>query len=466
MRMSDIIERLKGYLVLGIVATIFVGIIFFVAYKIIYQKIMKGNKKIEKKKILLYGITIFYATIVLGAVFLNRARIFGVANLHLFSSYREAYNKMEISSFRNNILNILLFVPLGFLLPIYSDKLKKIYKVLPLGFAATLIIEIIQYTTKLGIFEIDDIFNNTYGVLIGYCLFMIFYSLIKKENYKYIALYILPTILIIALFVGIYVKYENQELGNFALEYIYKINMKNVDIENSVELSTDRSIQNIYHEDKLVEKKIEEIAKNIFEKLGTEIGKTDLVEDMPMYYSADEMYAVRGNDETGMYSFTDFSILYFNSNPQKNATREELEAALQKLGININKSAKFEEVENSKSHSYKFSIDGKVQGDNLIVGKIECAYYADEKIKYMNNSILEYEKINEKEIISEKEAYDEILKGKFFYYEHYFGKIKKIDIKNVELKYVIDTKGYVVPFYVFDTKINDEDWPICIRAVK
>lgn len=88
MRVSDIISLLKEYLFLGIVAIIFLSILFFIGYKVIYRRMMKGKRIISKKKILLYGITICYAVVVLGAVFLNRSALYGEANLHLFSSYK------------------------------------------------------------------------------------------------------------------------------------------------------------------------------------------------------------------------------------------------------------------------------------------------------------------------------------------------------------------------------------------
>lgn len=70
MRVSDIISLLKEYLILGVVAIIFLGIIFFIGYKVIYKKRLKGNKTIAKKKILLYGVTIVYAVIVIrGSIF-------------------------------------------------------------------------------------------------------------------------------------------------------------------------------------------------------------------------------------------------------------------------------------------------------------------------------------------------------------------------------------------------------------
>ena len=86
--------------------------------------------------------------------------------------------------FRNIILNILLFVPLGVLLPMYSKKLRRIYKTVGIGFGITLIIEIVQYITKLGIFDVDDILNNTFGTLIGYSMYMIYNNIKSKENRK------------------------------------------------------------------------------------------------------------------------------------------------------------------------------------------------------------------------------------------------------------------------------------------
>ena len=108
MRISDILSLLKEYIILGIIALIFILVIFFLGYKLIYKKILKGEKNINKRKMILYGISIMYISIVLGAVFLNRSNLYGYANLHLFSSYKEAYNNMQISLFRNIILNIVL----------------------------------------------------------------------------------------------------------------------------------------------------------------------------------------------------------------------------------------------------------------------------------------------------------------------------------------------------------------------
>ena len=251
MQISSIISLLKEYLILGIFAVIVVGILFFIGYKLIYKKLMKGTKNIEKKRLILYGISIVYAVILLGAVFLNRSGLYGNINLKLFSSYKEAYNTMQMYLFRNIVLNILLFVPLGFLLPIYSDKLKKAYKVVGIGLAVTTIIEIIQYITKLGIFEIDDILNNTLGTLIGYSVFMMYTKTKNKENKMSIAKYTIPIAIVPITFIVMFIIYQNQELGNILIQSSYKVNMNKVNVDNRAELSSERENKNIYYKETL-----------------------------------------------------------------------------------------------------------------------------------------------------------------------------------------------------------------------
>ena len=58
------------------------------------------------------------------------------------------------------------------------------YKVVLIGFGFTLLIEIFQYISNFGIFEIDDIFDNTIGVIIGYSIFMIYTKIKEKGNLK------------------------------------------------------------------------------------------------------------------------------------------------------------------------------------------------------------------------------------------------------------------------------------------
>ena len=69
-------------------------------------------------------------------------------------------------------VNILLFVPVGFLL-----GLKTGWKSIPLAAGMSAAIELIQLATRRGLFEFDDIIHNTLGAVIGFGL----WRLLKKQ---------------------------------------------------------------------------------------------------------------------------------------------------------------------------------------------------------------------------------------------------------------------------------------------
>lgn len=107
-----------------------------------------------------------------------------------------------------------------------------------------------------------------------------------------------------------------------------------------------------------------------------------------------------------------------------------------------------------------------LQGDNLINGNLRCTYYEDGIIKDIVNNLVEYEKVMRKEIMSQEDAYNQILQGKFQYNEYYLKNIKSITTNNIKLVYLLDSKGYFVPTYAFESKINNQDAEINIKAVK
>ena len=466
MRIRDIILLLKNYIFLGIVLLIILGILFLIGYKVIYQKLMNGNKKIQKKKLLLYSISVCYFAVVFGAVFLSRGNVYKEVNLHLFSSYLEAYHNMSPSLIRNIILNILLFVPLGIFLPLYTKKIEKICIVIPIGFAITLLIEFIQYSTGYGIFELADLLNNTIGVVIGYGLYKSYYNIINKENKIHLIGYFSPIFVIITIFIIISIIYQNKEFGNLPFEYNYKLNLLKTNIINNIELSDKKETKPIYYLKTLKESETRKLANEFYENLGTSVREEDIemyiYEDTAIYGSTDGNYSMWINYADGSYTFNDFSNFDKNIEVQIGATKETIVSALNKIGIEIPEESVFEELDGN----YIFKVNIKNE-ENVIEGKLTCSYYNDDTVKRVENNIIKYSKVKEKEIISEKEAYQQIISGKF-QYGRYYGNIKELIIENIELKYYLDTKGYYVPIYAFTTKINNNSYPyqILIKAVK
>lgn len=78
---------------------------------------------------------------------------------------------------RNTIGNVLLFVPIGFLLILLVKRLNTIGKVAMVGFTITLVIEMSQFFLQVGQFDIDDVLLNTLGAILGCTLFKVLNTL-------------------------------------------------------------------------------------------------------------------------------------------------------------------------------------------------------------------------------------------------------------------------------------------------
>ena len=257
--------------------------------------------------------------------------------------------------------------------------------------------------------------------------------------------------------------------GNLAFEYNYKVNMKDVDIQNNIEISNEISNQEIFYSKILKKEETQEFAKSIFEKINASINENETIfyEDTAIYYSENRKYSMWIEYKGGTYTYTDFSIYDskedINIKEKTGASREEIENGLQKLGIEIPKGAEFKEKENNQ---YIFEVNMERSENALIDGSLNCSYYEDGIVRRISNNIIKYEKVREKEVISKQEAYNKILQGKFQYDEYYLGDIKKLVVEDITLGYALDSKGYYVPIYVFDVKINDRNTQIQIKALK
>jgi glycopeptide antibiotics resistance protein len=78
--------------------------------------------------------------------------------------------------FYNTLGSIILFLPLGFLLPSVFLNLKTFKRVIFLSLLLSTCIEEIQVITKLGVLDIDDIILNLGGAALGYSLFRMFFK--------------------------------------------------------------------------------------------------------------------------------------------------------------------------------------------------------------------------------------------------------------------------------------------------
>jgi len=136
---------------------------------------MIGNYRCKnKRKSVVMGLIIAYLTLVFSLTIIARTPTGHNYELMLFWSYIEIYKGNTIFIY-DNILNVLMLMPLGVLLSVGFDQITCKQAALS-GFLVSLIIEVMQLLTRRGLFEFDDILHNTLGCLLGYAI----YKLIKK----------------------------------------------------------------------------------------------------------------------------------------------------------------------------------------------------------------------------------------------------------------------------------------------
>ena len=88
------------------------------------------------------------------------------------------------NSLRNLIGNILVFMPLGFFMPLLFDKFNNLKKVLKVGCLSSLATELSQLFVGGNVCDIDDVIYNTLGALTGFICYKTFETIIKKVNLK------------------------------------------------------------------------------------------------------------------------------------------------------------------------------------------------------------------------------------------------------------------------------------------
>ena len=77
-----------------------------------------------------------------------------------------------IADFKNTILNIILFIPIGIMLPFLWKKYNSLRATLIFGFCMSLAIELLQILTYRAT-DINDLIANTLGAVVGYFVFRI-----------------------------------------------------------------------------------------------------------------------------------------------------------------------------------------------------------------------------------------------------------------------------------------------------
>lgn len=83
-----------------------------------------------------------------------------------FWSYRDYFNGVDRALLAENIMNVVVFVPVGLLAGLAFRRMKW-KKILMVGLCLSFGIEVLQFVFVKGFAEFDDVMHNTIGCMIG-----------------------------------------------------------------------------------------------------------------------------------------------------------------------------------------------------------------------------------------------------------------------------------------------------------
>ena len=82
-------------------------------------------------------------------------------------------------SFANLIGNLFIFVPFGFFMPMAS-RYRSFFLTMTYSLGLSILVEAFQFVSRVGSFDVDDIFLNTIGGALGY----VSYKIVRKFWYR------------------------------------------------------------------------------------------------------------------------------------------------------------------------------------------------------------------------------------------------------------------------------------------
>lgn len=444
-----VLERLQSAVVLILLAVPLLAACLIVVYAICKKK----NKPFPWKKILLWAALAGYLAVLIFVTLLRGMGGFRSVNLHLFRAWREAWNNYSVKNWLNVLLNVAMFVPLGFLLPMFSSKLQKWYAAIGIGTGLSLVIELFQFWRGIGVCDVDDLFANALGTLIGYAIIMLIISLFGKKQWNRCLSYGLVLIITVGGILGIFAVYDLKEYGNIPESAVFRADTSKTAWTLACQLPQGRDTVPVYRAKTMTKEECDAFGAAFAENFG-------LVFNEIMYYDKETYFIDRGGDNSTHFLFVsyldgsyDYNIIGRTEQKWIETDRVTVSSALQQYSLQIPDDAVFS-ADGDGWHS--FTADCLISGEIMFDGVLRCRYADDGKIYRIENNLIAYTKWGEAAIISPEEAFNALCSGNFSggeYFERY--KPENIRVVGSELDYRIDTKGFYRPVYIFDLVSTD-----------
>lgn len=381
-------------------------------------------------------------------------------NLQLFLAWREAYQRFTLQIWLNVLLNIALFVPLGFLLPLLSKPFRKWYAALGAGFGVSLLIELSQFFTGRGMCDVDDLFTNTLGAMLGWCAAMFVLALRQKSRAwpRYCAL---PAAFALALS-AIFISYAAQPYGNLRDAAFTTADLSAVRWSVDFALDEDSKTARVYRSQALDNAGADRFAAEFAAAHGVEFPDIDYYDDTAFYmnHSTGDFLNVTLHDGTWKYSLGKDITPVWDIPPQ-DVSEALLRETLDKFGFSIPADAAFTlSPYGETSYRAVFSADLLPIEDGFLHGTLTCDLRTQgdgqSTLSQLENRITTLAPVREEDILSPAQALAALQSGKSFEGAWFAQSVQQIEVRSCTLDYLSDSKGFYQPVYRFELSLTGQ----------
>lgn len=473
MDIITIFQVLLRWGVLALIGGLLLALTIFAGY-MIYKKAFHGQRSMSKTQ----GIILFFLScwllLVLALTTLSRGANFTDSfNIDFFSAYVNAWNKWSISELQLIIFNMLMFTPLGFLLPLFWKKAEKFEVIFFVSVGLTVCIEILQLLTGTGIFELDDLFHNCIGSLFGYFCTMAVLSVIREKR---IRLAPIGKVLIFPCFIGMIIGtvslvYARQPYGNMPILPAVRQDMSRTQITTDLSLADQPATASLY-------KNTYTGDQDYIERMAAQLSESEEVTFAGIQRREGENRVYTGKNPTSEEVQLNFFFRtgHWRYTTWHDTTKLTVEAAknreafyknwLKESGL-LPDTAVFTLQNND---TLRWDVPEK---NNLSIaktaftsGSVLMQFDSNLELASMDYGISWNEYVTTEEIISPKTAFEQVEDGNFEQYVP-FRQGDILWVKECKLTYVYDTKGFYQPVYRFTGYINNKDnsWDCQIPAL-
>lgn len=443
------------------------------AYRV-YKKVFHGRGTVRKGQAVCGGLLCCWLLLVVGLTSLSRGANFtGAFNPDLFSGYVSAWNNWSLSELQLILFNMLMFAPLGFLLPLLWKRAERLPVTLAVSLGVTGFIELFQLATGTGIFELDDLLHNLLGSLAGYFLVMALLSLAREKRLRFAPA--AKALLIpgaVGLAVGAaFLAYARQPYGNMSILPAAPQDMTGVRLEADWQ-AEERGTAAVYK------------SRHALDKAWTETVRAGLEQLEGMTFSGparreDENLGYMGTDakgrqarllfffRTGEWSCTTFAEPAPLTGQAAASLRERHEGWMKETGL-LPPDAAFT-LQNGDTLRWDAAPAGDLaEGvDAFQQGSVMIQFDASGALASFFYQITWNERAANQPILSPEEAWAQVQAGNFEQYVPFVpGDV--VHVTGCELRYLYDTKGFYQPVYAFSGYLNDPGnlWTCSIPALK